>query len=104
MNLDDSFATQVSNYYNWIQDLEYSSSGCNQIRFDFFSCSQSKKNLADLENSLHVKKTLVSLDSLPIISFLLQAGYTSRISEANAHMHQSEYWLSSKMEELLCHG
>lgn len=67
MNLDDSFTTQVSNYYNWIQDLEYSSSGCNQIRFDFFSCSQSRKNLAhSMENSLHVKKTSVSSDSFPV--------------------------------------
>lgn len=102
MNLDGSFTTQVSNYYNWIQDLEYSSSGCNQIRFDFFSCSQSRKNLAHMENILYVKKTSVSLGSLPIL--LLQAEFTSRMSEANAHTHQSEYWLSSNMEELLRHG
>lgn len=57
---------QVSNYYNWIQDLEYSSSGCNEIRFDFFfSCRELRKNLADLEKSLHVKKTSVLLGSLP---------------------------------------
>lgn len=76
MNLDHSFTRKVSNYHGWIQDLDYSSSGCNQIRFDFFlSWSQSRKNLADLENSLHVKNTSVSLGSLPCF-FFSAAGMT----------------------------
>lgn len=107
MNLDRSFTRKVSNYHGWIQDLEYSSSGCNQIRFDFFlSWSQSRKNLADLKNSLHAKNISMSLGSSPYLFIFLYCRHDlhQESVKVNGHSQESEFWLSSNAEDSLCNG